>query len=182
MRAFLGFPIAEPVRDFLAARQSELLDLPETKPVAPEKFHVTVKFLGDITQEQRRQLTSGLQRRLPTPGPLEAKIGGYGAFPNPSFPRVIWAGIKPRKPLEKIFEASEAVGEYVGLEPENHDYVPHVTLMRLKEPKRCREAVNAWLREEPEKRPEFSLDRLILYESELTDSGPIYNEKEEWML
>ncbi len=183
MRAFLGLPVAKPVKDFLEARRDKLIDLPASKSVAPENFHVTVKFLGDITQEQCRKITSGLHRRLFTPGPIDVKISGYGAFPNPSFPRVIWAGVKPLKPLKKIFEAAESVGEYVGIKAEKHDYVPHVTLMRLKKPKSCRAAVNEWLREESERRPaEFSIDRLILYESELTDSGPIYTEREEWML
>lgn len=183
MRAFLGIPVPETVGEQLLEYREDLTGLDSAKPVARENFHVTVKFLDEINEEQRWQLDNGLQKFLPAVGPLKLEINGFGAFPDPSFPRVIWAGVAPQDPLEDVHSAVEEVSENIGVDRDDHDYLPHITLLRLNNPDPHREQVVNWLQDvEFTGNSTFSAPRLVLYESQLKDSGPEYKKLESWPL
>lgn len=182
MRAFLGIPVPGDVSGDLVEHRRPLEEFEGAKPVAPENFHVTIKFLEEINRTQKRELDSGLQRNLPPVGPLELNISGFGAFPNPSYPRVVWAGVSPRDPLAEVYQAAEETAQHIDVEPDERDYVPHVTLLRLKNPEPHRKKVIDWLKSDEPEDLSFPAPRLVLYESQLEEGGPIYKELEAWPL
>lgn len=183
MRSFLGLDVTEPVRDRLRELARPLGSLSSLKVVESKNYHLTVKFLGDVSQRQRRNLDSGLQRMLPPVGPLDLNVRHLGTFPNLEPPSVVWAGIEPTDSLLTVFEAVEKVATGLGFDPEDRDFHPHVTLARVKDENRERKALIEWLQTRGnEEIAEFQVDELTLFESVLEPGGPEYSRLESWPL
>jgi 2'-5' RNA ligase len=113
IRAFIGLPLPAELRASIwsAARrlEAQLGAGPTPKPDdakpdarakpdvkwirKPENLHVTLKFLGQIAVSRLDALTSALTLALADVSPFEARISGFGAFPDPAEATVIWASV-----------------------------------------------------------------------------------------
>ena len=133
MRAFVGIDIDEAVRQNLLATQRQLAGTgAQLKLVEPENIHVTMKFLGDIREDQAGAITEALQAAVEGIKPFEISVRGIGAFPNLSYIRVVWAGVSDG--LEQVASIQKRIDQNLaklGFKPER-DFVPHLTLARAK--------------------------------------------------
>lgn len=136
-------------------------------------WHLTLCFLGDLTQDQLQQVKSALQE-VHMPGfEMQAKGGGF--FPPGKKPRVIWVGV------DKGFQECSRLAALIGdaLHPwiqntNKQPFKPHLTLGRVKQ-----------AREDDWKRfleyllqvewPPFKVESFCLWQSTLTPAGPEYN-------
>ncbi len=184
MRTFLALPCPEDVHDALAGLRDELEARIPMRPVPRDNFHVTVKFLGEITASRLEDLDALLQRRLPTPGPLSMEIAGAGAFPDPSRPRVVWAGVRPTDSLRNLADAVEAMTVEMGFDARRHDFHPHVTLGRVDGNPSDPDGMVDWIQSRGEERlGGFEASSLHLFESERTGDGPpTYRSLMSWPL
>jgi len=133
VRTFVAvFPPPE-VREalFRAAR-----DLPTGKDfrlVGQEKIHLTLKFLGDVTEDELGRVKRALEPVREGREPFEVSISGFGAFPSERKARILWAGIgEGASPLRAVASDVEDLLERLGFDRENRPYVPHLTLGRAK--------------------------------------------------
>jgi len=133
LRTFVAiFPPPE-VREalFQAAR-----DLPESKDfrlVSQEKIHLTLKFLGDVAEDDLDGVKLALQPIREGHDPFEVSTSKFGAFPSEKKPRILWAGIEVGKEhLCAVAEGVENLLEPAGFERENRSYTPHLTLGRTR--------------------------------------------------
>ena len=131
LRTFVAiFPPPE-VREalFQAAR-----DLPESKDfrlVSQEKIHLTLKFLGDVAEDDLDCVKLALQPIREGHDPFEVSTSNFGAFPSEKKPRILWAGIEVGKErLCTVVEDVENLLEPAGFKRENRPYTPHLTLGR----------------------------------------------------
>jgi len=183
MRTFLGFTISAPLRQRLCEAQQSLPENEPIKHVQPENMHLTVKFLGDRSRGELDELDRAFQRRLPTPGPMKRTVRGLGAFPDPQNPSVLWAGVDMDEELLNFVKSVENISVNHGADPEDRDFHAHLTLARVKGSVSDPEVVINWIQQFG--RTEFGTlvaDYLVLFESELTQDGPIYHEMERWPL
>lgn len=172
MRAFYAFPIPE---DTIAGIQSFLkpfvYSYTDIKWVKRQALHITVLFLGEITEDQAARCADllhnpGMQRE-----PITVRFKGMATFPPRGRPRVLYA------PLLEGFSECMAVYEelFDGVERsilgEKRRYTPHITLGRVK----GRGAVPQ--REEfSDLYGSFIVKRCVLYQSVLKSDGPEYRE------
>ncbi len=182
MRAFLGIPLNQAATREAVRLSSSIAEITGIKPVNPANYHITVKFLGDITKSQIEKIDCGLQRNLPVVGPLNLRLQGVGVFPSPRRPRVGWVGVEPRGPLSDIHAAVEDSAAYAGVERDKDEYLPHLTIFRCKDPGKARNRLVKWLNESSVDEVFFPADRLVLYQSKLRSDGPIYTKLEMWPL
>lgn len=146
-----------------------MLDTPGIKLVEPKLVHITLKFLGNITENNVEPIVSALSQI--NCRPFEARIKGVGVFPKPAYIKVIWLG------AEGNFDALHAEVECVLLPfkfEKDHQFSPHATLARVKQ---LRE--KALLLEKLSKLGDIDLgtmtvDSIILKKSTLMPEGPIY--------
>ena len=124
-RLFTGIEIPRAARDRLMLLRGET---PGARWIDPENYHITLRFLGEVTDLLADEYVSLLQEMLFEP--FELQLQGVGYFGSKR-PRAIWAGLKPSDELKTIFRAHERAATMVGLKPETRDFVPHVTLARL---------------------------------------------------
>ena len=139
---FVALNLPDEVRRALwaAAAPVRELDLP-LKWVRPEGIHVTLKFLGEVSERREPELRSALGRAAAGSHALPLAIDGFGAFPGFARPRVIWAGLEPDPALEALQHRVEREFQPLGFAPEQRPFRPHLTLGRAARdarPKPCK--------------------------------------------
>lgn len=131
LRLFTGLAIEYPVR-----RNLELV-LEHLRPLAPltwspgDNFHITTKFIGEWPSERLDELKGalgGVAKR----GPITTAIGGFGWFPNPHQPRVLFSGVKAPEALFGLAQDLDAACAALGVAVETRSYSPHLTLAKIR--------------------------------------------------
>jgi RNA 2',3'-cyclic 3'-phosphodiesterase len=132
MRLFTGISIPEPVRHNVSAVLDRLRPLARLGWVPAEKLHITTKFIGEWPEERLEELMGSLQG-IAVPAVFEVRINGFGWFPNPHSPRVLWCGIQAGPELAALASATDQALAKLGIQPEKRAFSPHLTLARIKD-------------------------------------------------
>jgi len=146
--------------------------------VKSENAHFTVRFLGDLDDEQLQRVRDSVRRSATGLVAPVARLGRLGAFPRPERPRVLWVG------LTQGGTEADAVATAVndGLERDGFGFPDkpfraHLTLARAREGARgVADLLRASLPAPPPAEP---LPRLTVMKSELRRTGAMYNVLEE---
>jgi len=96
-----------------------------------QKMHLTLKFLGDISQENIGMVEKILQSEAAKRQPMEIGIGGIGAFPKIRHPRVIWVGVEAPDELSDLRRGIEDGVARLGYSYDKYAFTPHLTLGRI---------------------------------------------------
>jgi 2'-5' RNA ligase len=106
--------------------------------VAPENLHVTLKFLGGIDEARVQGVIDALHTSVRRHPPFAIDVGGLGAFPSSTRPRVLWAGLTAGSAsLGALAAAVDDVLAPLDFPREARAFSPHITLGRVREPKRA---------------------------------------------
>lgn len=174
MRAFIAIDLPEQVRAALRREQTAFRAIcPDGRWTRPEGIHLTLKFLGEISDDQVKQVTEGL-KSLAQFEEFSAETKGFGFFPDSRRPRVFWAGIQAPPALSELVDRVEASLEKLGFAREERPYNPHLTLARFKIP-RPQPALQAAVG--PKKDLSlgvFRVPEFFLFESRLAPQGADY--------
>lgn len=147
MRVFVAVELCPDVLDALTDFVSVLRGRAEA--VAPRakinwvrrnQFHVTSRFIGEVTEETAGAIADAL--RKPSLSPFDITVRGAGAYPERGAPRVLWAGIGAgADALTAVERDVSARLTLCGVPAEKRPYRPHVTLARVREPAGLRPAM-----------------------------------------
>jgi 2'-5' RNA ligase len=106
--------------------------------VAPENFHVTLKFLGSVDDGRVQGVIDALHTAVQGHAPFDLEVSGLGAFPSATRPRVLWAGLAGDiAPLAALAASVEDALDGLGFPREGRAFAPHITLGRVREPGRA---------------------------------------------
>lgn len=138
MRLFVAIrPSADAVRhldEFLDVRR----DAADFRWSAPEHFHVTLAFLGDVPDYCLDDLLDLLEAAAGRRTATATAIAGGGAFPHVAAAKVLWAGLSldesASEQLKQLSASTRAAGNRVGARVDGSAFTPHVTLARLGRP------------------------------------------------
>lgn len=101
--------------------------------VKPKSIHLTLKFLGNISESQTSPIMQKLDEIAKNTTPFRISIEGLGVFPNFSHPRVIWVGIKQGDaPICLLQRQVEDKLSDLGFRMEKKEFNAHFTLGRVK--------------------------------------------------
>jgi 2'-5' RNA ligase len=133
IRTFVAvFPPPE-VREALYNAAQNLPTSRDFRLVGQEKIHLTLKFLGDIAENDLDKIEQALQPIRERHDPFEVSTSNFGAFPSARKARILWAGVEEgSEHLRTVAENVENLLEPAGFERENRPYVPHLTLGRTR--------------------------------------------------
>jgi RNA 2',3'-cyclic 3'-phosphodiesterase len=128
VRLFVGLTppgeVVEALRTTVAALREFAPDLRWTRP---EQWHVTLVFLGEVSDDVVDELTPRLARAAARHPPLSLSLGGGGRFGH----RVLWTQVQgDRDGLRKLADSAGAAARRCGLPVERRRYRPHLTLAR----------------------------------------------------
>ena len=133
MRLFTGLALPKEIIDHLSRLVEHLRSTAHVKWSPPYNLHITTKFIGEWPEDRLRDLRDALAQ-VPAPDPFEIRVGGFGWFPNPHNPRVLWVGVHAPPELEALAVATDKAVAALGIPSEARAFSPHLTLARLKEP------------------------------------------------
>jgi 2'-5' RNA ligase len=176
MRLFFAIELGELVLDLLERETARLRDeAPDLSWTSREKRHLTLKFLGDVSDDAGTRLIDAAERTAERHRSMEMSIGGIGAFPNFRRARVVWIGVEQEPRLELLHHDLEIACEEVGFEVEGRPFRPHITLARVRAPLPV-ERVRTLARVARSVRVQATelVERITLFESTLAPSGARY--------
>lgn len=134
IRSFIAIPLTPPIQKSAAGLVRRLSgDRDGIKWVPNDNLHLTLKFLGEVDNREVPKVCDVVRACCQSVGPFPLHFRGAGAFPDPSRPRVVYAGIvEGGEPLSRIVQALETSLADLGFKPESRDYIPHLTLGRTR--------------------------------------------------
>lgn len=97
------------------------------------KMHLTLKFIGNTTQGSIDNLNEALFNVVKSAKVINLSISGTGAFPEKGRPNVLWLGIKGD--IDELKQLTVNINnslEPLGFITEKRDFLPHVTIARIK--------------------------------------------------
>lgn len=127
MRLFVALPLPEAVRRQLALLQQGVAG---ARWVRSEQLHLTLAFLGEVTEKQATELISRLQQIRFAPFTLQ--FDRLGCFPQTGLPRVLWIGLQSSPDLLQLAHEIRYAACAAGVLLEHRPFAPHITLARLK--------------------------------------------------
>lgn len=179
MRLFAALPLPPPATHAIAAKLTALRDLGwPVRWVRDDGIHVTLKFFGEVVPDRLETIGEMLEICARGMHPLTLAVTGAGVFPHRSRPKVIRLDLDAPPALELLQDRIERGGERIGFPPEGRPFHPHITLGRVREGHRLPGGALDLL-DGCEPQPPFAVDRLVLFESELTPRGPAYHQRVE---
>ncbi len=125
-RLFTAIELPEDVRDELYRLHHPL---PGARWIAKAFYHLTLRFVGDVTHTEAREFAANLAST--DCDAFELTVLGLGAFGGDD-PRTVWAGVAPSPALEELARAHDKAARNAGLPADKRGFKPHVTLARLK--------------------------------------------------
>jgi 2'-5' RNA ligase len=139
-----------------------------------EKFHITLKFLGNVEEEKLHSLGNRLEEVLSPFSAFSLTYQGVGCFPNLHHPRVVWIGAENEDgTLRRIQEAVEEVSESFGFQRDERQFHPHITIGRVKGSRNLKALVSELgnLSFTPHS---AMIKEVLLMKSDLKPSGSVY--------
>ena len=145
------------------------------KWVNPGNIHLTLKFLGHTPLEAADEINETLKSLVIRHSGMELVINGTGCFPKIERPRVLWLGVEGNISLLQNFvgDINNSL-EKLGFPLDENEYIPHITLARIKYPPKDTPDIANYINTsyEPLK---FNINRIRFMSSELFPNGPIYS-------
>jgi len=100
---------------------------------APENMHITLKFLGDVHQDDLADLKLELEEVAADSARLELLLGANGCFPGERTPRVLWTGMDgDLRRMSSLAARLDGAMVKRGFREERREFSPHVTVGRVR--------------------------------------------------
>lgn len=173
--------LSEPFQ-VLSARLKQQLCLDKIVWVDDKLHHLTLRFLGQTPEPYIPPLKQALAKLTAENHAFSLEMNKLGVFGSKHSPQVIWLGFQDFEPFRQLFLQLEPQLSAIGFEPNYGNFVPHLTLGRIKQiqnKKRFWELVTAL---QPKESQTVCVDSLLLIQSRLTPQGPIYRVLERYPL
>ena len=154
---------------------------PGLRWTGPPDWHVTLAFLGEVTNPVAERLAPRLERAADRHSPLPLAFAGAGAFPVPAQARVLWCGLAgDRQALAALAASVATAARRAGAPPPDGDrpFRPHLTLARGRPQADVRALVTAL---NPYQGPWWRADQVQLIESH-PGGRPRYTTAGRWPL
>lgn len=172
-RIFIAVNLPEEIRGQIYEKLSGKIPQKECKVVGMQNLHITMKFIGYITDERLQEI-EGKMKVLETESAFSAQISGIGNFNG----RVLWIGVAEGN--EQLQRISAILDDALNLHDER--FHAHITLARNKTLKRKEvDEVLGKLKVENYS-ASIKVESIDIMESKLMRSGPEYSIVKKVML
>jgi 2'-5' RNA ligase len=176
MRLFVALDLPWELRERLALLAC---GLPGARWVSPENYHLTLRFIGEVTPNQAEEVDialAGLRARG-----FSLSLAGIGTFRKGGQEVALWVGVERNPQLDLLQGKVETALQRAGLEPERRRFAPHVTLARLDRVPEAKLAgflqANSLFRAEP-----VPVEHFTLFSSRLGKDQSVYTPEVEYAL
>ena len=137
MRLFVAVdPPAEVVTHLVEALAPVCASWPGLRWSPPDRWHLTLAFLGEVDDARRVPLGGRLARAAGRHAALTVQLRGVGTFPRQAGKaRVLWTGVDgDAEELAALAGSVSGAARRSGIAVEDQAYRPHLTLARARTP------------------------------------------------
>lgn len=181
VRCFLAIDLEDSIKeDFLKVQDEFKMIDSNVKYVESENLHLTLKFFGDLDEDEIKSLKLAIKEVLNNFKSFDVNISSVGAFPNSNYIKVIWVGVKS-KYLLKLQKDLDKEFELLGFKKEKN-HVSHITIGRVRGSKKINDLKNKINKLKDVKLKSTHIKEIKLKKSKLTRQGPIYSDIEVFKL
>jgi len=175
LRTFFGFELPPGVPRQAAGLRT-LVDDPKqaVRWVKGANIHLTVRFLGATPRKAVEEIAVAMREKLEDFPSLHVRVEGTGVFPSPTRPRILWLGVAGD--ISRLQELEKSIHQVVGpmgFPREEREFIPHITLGRVRYPQKITPDVAKFLHAEYEP-VNCPLQALHLFESRIGNKGVTY--------
>ena len=179
MRVFIAIDIDDKIRKAIAALQKQIASKVDVKKgdvkwVEPNNIHLTLKFLGEISDEQLTEVSEIVKTVAQAHQKFNLDIESVGSFGGRST-KVVWVGAgKGTDALLALQKDLDDLLEQAGFPKEDREFSAHLTLCRVNHPVAGLKVGEAVAQFSHLKLGSIAADAIYIYQSQLTPQGPIY--------
>ncbi len=146
--------------------------------VQRKNLHLTLKFLGELSEEQINEVKKCLSEIIL--GRFDCNTGNVGVFPAPEYVKTIWIEVNGDGVMHLKGLVDNKLN-HLGIKADDKEFASHITLARIRGVKE-KDSFMKILGELGMKKMTFPIETFHLIKSELTREGPIYKVLEEFKL
>ena len=187
MRCFVAIEIDE------ERRQAVRRAVDEVRPAAtvsrariswarPEGWHVTLKFLGDVSETRLAAVRGALSSAVGGVSCFEIALRGLSAWPRGDRARVLAVRVEDEGNSGRLAQGVDDALEPLGFAREMREYIPHLTVARLRNGAAARAVASAARPFEETLFGTMPVERMGLYQSVLGPDGARYRRIEDYAL
>ncbi len=127
LRLFVAVPLPDSVQQQL---ERIAFGVPGANWVAAENRHVTLRFIGEVSEADAADIDDALQTiRAPAFNLTIESVGHFGPLRQA---RALWAGVARNPALQHLRDKVASAVVRAGQPPEGRKFIPHVTLGRIR--------------------------------------------------
>lgn len=177
MRTFIAIKIKPEalLLQKMADLRKELSEEP-IKWVNEQDFHLTLKFLGETSEEQVIQIKKCLAEFASLQQPVSFILSGMGYFKSRGIPRVLYVDIHNGEALQHLADNIETLLVHLGYKKEARPFNPHLTLGRIKFLKNKKQFYQAVEAHQYVSSNIITINEITFFQSHLTPEGPEYRD------
>lgn len=142
--------------------------------VQDEVRHLTLRFLGATPDNRIPQLKDSVRQVCRESSPFYLELNKLGVFGSHYHPEVLWIGFEEFFFFQQLFEKLEPRLLEQGFDPNYGNFVPHVTLGRVKNVVNKKKFWETFEQLQPDFSQAIPVRELTLYQSFLHKDGPLY--------
>ncbi len=176
-RCFIAIGIPDDVQKQLKRAQIRLKQAQfKLSYVHPENMHLTLAFLGDVLTSRIQDAAGAVGTAVLGSGPFQLEAHQLGYFGKRGSPRAIWSQIDGD--LDQLIDLQKRLTDALvqnGFPLEGRKFRPHLTLARIRRPKRNLPLVDHLENDKHQYFGEIPVNELLLIESILHPDGPEYH-------
>ena len=176
IRCFIAIALPDEAKQTITAIQSRVRaqKIHGSYP-RPGSFHLTLKFLGSTERSCLVPVQKALEQAVAETAPFCLSAGSLGVFPGVKKARVIWAGIGlETDQLSGLVDRLGVRLDALGFPREKKRYLPHITLVRVKQQVPPRQMVGLIQTCSTICSAPFEVTRIHLYKSDLHANGAVH--------
>ena len=177
MRCFIAIDIDDQLRKRIRKLQEDLrrqtnFSKSQAKWVRPELMHLTLKFLGDVRDDEITEVCGIVEEVVSQYTGFEIEFENVGVFGSPA--RVLWVGVRENEILLNLQSELERKLDGSGWPREKRKFAGHLTLCRIKNSTAGRKIGRLAEEYRGLNMGSVIVDSVCVYQSELTSNGPVY--------
>jgi 2'-5' RNA ligase len=176
MRTFIAIDLTPEIKKELYYLVSNLKPAAmNIKWVASENYHLTLKFIGETTEEGVERIKSALDELVKKHRQFPLTIKGTGSFPpGQSRLRVVWVGVSAGPEFRALQADLEELLRKKNFSTEDRPFSPHLTIGRARSPQK-QERLKAELDKLSQKEVGLmQVKEITFFQSVLHPEGPEY--------
>jgi len=145
-------------------------------------LHITLKFLGDVPEQNIPSIIKSLQKARASSYPFGFFLKNAGYFGTTKDPKVLWIGIDDSSnTIERVYHLVQNNLENDGFKKEGHLFKPHLTIGRIKRSNHIQRIHGLQQKFAAIALQKVEVTSFELYESKLKTTGPVYTIVEKFM-